>query len=124
MDLEGVEMSTSERLREALAKKGIKSGLELADYLGSKGAIVFVRGRGDWMNARAELVYRDLDGKRRREVFRPEEVVEVRQQCVDDAMDDGWTRLGIDSWSRAPFSNCWLPSEDVQRIHEEFDLEG
>lgn len=116
-------MSTSEKIREALAEKGITNGRMLADYLGSEGVIFFVRGTGGWDKARAELRYKE-DGKEKRRNYRPKEFLDVRYQCVADAQDDAAELLGIESWSKAPFSNCWLPSEDVSKVHEEFDPQG
>lgn len=117
-------MSTSERLRKALNDKGITNGRKLAEYLDSKGVIFFARGRGGWENSHAELRFRDKAGQEQRSTFRPNGSGAVREQCVQDAMHDGFMELGVDSWSKAPFSNCWLPSEDVSRVHEEFDPEG
>lgn len=114
--------TTREKIRESLAERGITSGWELAEHLGSKGAIFFIRGKDGWENAHAELRYTE-DGRTRRSTYRPRGTGAVRQQCVEDAMADGWEHLGVDSWSKAPFSNCWLPSEDISRLYEEFSEE-
>lgn len=113
-------MTTSAQIRQELAKDGITNGRKLADHLGSKGAIFFVRGEGSWQNAHAELRYRE-GGIEHRSTYRPTGPGAVRQQCVDDAMEDAAQKLGVNSWSKTPFSNCWLPSEDVSRVHEEFE---
>lgn len=116
-------MTTSTQIREELAKEGITNGRKLADHLGSKGAIFFVQGGGSWQDAHAELRYRE-GGTEHRTQYPPKAPGRpgaVRQQCVDDAMADAFEKLGVDSWSKAPFSNCWLPSEDVSRVHEEFE---
>lgn len=113
-------MTTSEKLREELAKKGITNGRKLAVHLGSKGMIFFIRGEGSWQSARAELRFRE-NGVEQTWTYRPKGPGAVRQQCVEDAMAEGSERLGVESWSKTPFSNCWLPSDDVSRVHEEFD---
>jgi hypothetical protein len=113
-------MSTSARLRAALAEKNIRSGRELAEYLESKGEIYFIRGEEGWENARAELRYWE-DGRRQKRVYRPTLGEYHREECVNQAKEEAAEILGVDSWSRSPFSNCWLPSEDVSRVHEKFD---
>lgn len=114
-------MSTSEKIREVLATKGITNGRMLADHMRSKGVIFFVRGQGGWISAKAELRYTDEDGHRQRKVFRPKGEAAVRDQCVEDAMTEARKRLGVDSWSKSPFSGCWLPSDDVSKVHEQFE---
>lgn len=113
-------MSTSARLRVALAEKGIRSGRELADYLGSEAEIFFVRGGDDWEGAHAVLKF-EKDGRKERRKFFPTSHEYHREECLSQAKADAARELGIQEWSRAPFSNCWLPSEDVARVHEEFD---
>lgn len=105
-------------LREALAKKGITSGAKLARYLKSPGVIFFVRGRDGWENAYAELRLLEAGDSLK---FHPEEGdARVREACVDRAVEEARRVLGIFEWSSSPFSNCWLPSEDIERLNEDF----
>lgn len=120
---EGVDMNTGELLRYELRTRGIDNGLKLAEHLGSRAVIIFLRGKKGWSEARAELRYTE-DGVRRRAIYRPTVKDFVREECVEGAMTDAGLNLGIDSWARAPFSNCWLPSEDVERLHQEYTPNG
>ncbi len=117
-------VSTSTRLRYALAERGVTSGRELASYLGCPAELYFIRGSSDdWSDCRAELRFKE-DGRRQKRVYRPVTGGDRRdlvQECLDQAKADASEHLGIESWSRTPFSNCWLPSDDVSRVHEEFD---
>jgi hypothetical protein len=105
-------------LREALSKKGITSGAKLARFLKSSGVIFFLRGEGGWENARAEL---RLPDRETLTFYALPEDERVREACVDRAVDVAREVTGIFEWSKAPFSNCWLPSDDIERLHEEFD---
>jgi hypothetical protein len=107
-------------LREALSKKGITNGAKLARYLRSPGVIFFLRGRDGWENAYAEL--RLLDAGDSLTFPARADDSKVREACVDRAVDEARQILGIFEWSKAPFSNCWLPSEDIERLHEEFEV--
>jgi hypothetical protein len=110
--------NTKADLREALSKKGITSGAKLARYLGSKGVIFFVRGPEGWENAHAEL--RLLDAGDSIKFYAREDDARVREACVDRAVEQARELLGVFEWSSAPFSNCWLPSEDIEDLNEDF----
>lgn len=113
-----METNPNAALRLALAQKGITNGLKLARFLNSPGVIFFFRGQDGWADSRAELRLLDVGD---RISFEPEEgEVEVRRACVDKAMETGSRLLEVEGWSRAPYSNCWLPQEDVSRLHDMF----
>ena len=112
-------------LREALKAKGITSGWGLADYLKSPVMIFFVvSDRNRYV--RAELVYTE-GGRRKKLVRAPDAGLRVlslrRANAVEKARvaAEGLCDYGRDDWSRAPFSNCWLPTEMIAKLHEEFD---
>jgi len=111
-------LNPNAELRRALSQKGITSGLKLAKYLGSPGVIFFVRGES-WGDARAELRLLK-EGEIHTFHVLPEDE-RVREDCVDRAVDAARGLTGVYEWSKAPFSNCWLPSELVEELHEDFE---
>jgi hypothetical protein len=104
-------------LRQALAKKGITSGLKLARFLKSPAVIFFLRG-DDWSDAHAEL--RILGSGEILTFYPLPDDERIREACVDQAVETARDLTGVFEWSKAPFSNCWLPSDDVEYLHEEF----
>lgn len=115
-------------LREALKAKGITSGQRLAEYLGSPAVIFFIMNDASRYK-RAELVY-TKDGRREILVRAParglETLTEKRNSAVERARvaAEGLIPYGRDDWSRAPFSNCWLPTEMISKLHEEFEKDA
>lgn len=115
-------MNPNAELRAALEHKGITNGAKLARYLKSEAVIFFLRGRDGWENAHAEL--RLLDSGETLEFYPMPGDDRIREACVDRAVDAARDATGVFEWSRAPFSNCWLPSEDIEDLHEEFESRG
>jgi hypothetical protein len=113
-------------LREALKAKGITNGRRLAEYLGSPVVIFFVTSQKNNF-VRAELLYEDPYGEPKSLVRSPgagtNGLSQKRASAVERARvaAEGLCTYGRDDWSRAPFSNCWLPTEMISKLHEEFE---
>jgi hypothetical protein len=112
-------------LREALKAKGITNGRRLAEHLGSPVVIFFVTSQKNNF-VRAELLY-DQYGESKSLVRSPgagtSGLSQKRASAVERARvaAEGLCKYSRDDWSRAPFSNCWLPTEMISKLHEEFD---
>lgn len=110
-------------LREALKAHGIHNGRRLAEHL--KCPVIFFVVSKNNRYLRAELVCgndvlvrapeRGLTG-----------LSQKRSSAVERARvaAEGLTPYGRDDWSRAPFSNCWVPTEKLSQLHEEFGNQG
>jgi hypothetical protein len=111
------QTNANAEIRKALSHKGITSGAKLARFLNAEGVIFFLRGP-DWRDSHAELRLRETGQVLE---FYPQPGDErLREACVDRAVDAACEITGIDEWSKAPYSNCWLPSKYVERLHEDF----
>lgn len=121
-------MSTSQELRQALRARGITNGRKLAEYMGSKDSgpepVIYFMVENDTQDVRAELHY-VLDGKPSTAVFEPDDdfegISQLRRNCLNQAKQEAQEKLSIFEWSRSPFSNCWLPSDVISKVHEQFE---
>lgn len=111
--------NSNAELRQALSKKGVTSGAKLARFVGSEAVIFFLVGRDGWNSAHAEL--RLLKEGRSLTFFAQPGDERVREACVDRAVDVAREITGVFEWSKAPFSNCWLPSKYVDSLHEDME---
>lgn len=120
-------ISASERLRTALAAEDVHSGLELADFTEAPAAIFFVAKRTGAMPYAELRYFDDKNGKELRLNFFPlstaRSMGEKRRSALEQAQEAAQDLLGIEGWSRTPYSNSWLPSTIVSKLHEEFDAE-
>lgn len=122
---------------ERLKTMGIRSGRKLADHVQAPAVIYFfMRDRdSDRDDPRAELHYwaYDDDGDYKEvEVFRSIvrqansrlPMSKLRQQVVDQAKAYAAEELDIpvSAWHGAPFANCWLPRESLNKIREEIGI--
>lgn len=114
-------INSSAELRNALQKKGVTNGLRLAKFLDCEAVIFFLRGK-EWGSARAELRLLDTGEVQTFRALPDDE--RVRESCVDRAVEAAREATGVYEWSKAPFSNCWLPSDAVEDLHEEFEEFG
>jgi hypothetical protein len=121
-------ISASERLRTALAAEDVHSGLELADFTEAPAAIFFVAKRTGAMPYAELRYFDDKNGKELRLNFFPlptaRSMGEKRRSALEQAQEAAKDLLGIEGWSRTPYSNSWLPSVIVSKLHEEFDAEA
>lgn len=104
-------------LRQVLKERGIYNGLRLAEHLECP-VIFFVVGQ----YLRAELHYGDQFLVRTPEAGLAG-LSRKRNSAVEQARvaAEEVTRYSRDDWSRAPFSNCWMPTEKLSQLHEEFE---
>lgn len=111
-------------LKAALREQGVTNGRKLADRLDCPVIFFVVSERNRYM--RAELHYAQY-GDRKVLVRTPDTGLEglssKRANAVEKAKlaAEGITRYGRDGWSRAPFSNCWIPTEKLSELHEQFE---
>lgn len=116
---------TGAELREALKAKGITNGRRLAEYLQSPVVIFFITSQKNNF-VRAELVYTQ-SGEKKSLVRTPETGMNGLSQKRANAVErarvaaEGLCDYGREDWSRAPFSNCWLPTEMIAKLHKEFE---
>jgi hypothetical protein len=113
---------SSNFLRDLLASRGIRNGRQLAEHTGAKATLFFLVHSDGRSDPRAELRYQD-EGQEQVKTFRPTSarmtMTAMRRSCVQEAQEFAEQRLGIAEWRRAPFSNCWLPAEAIERMREE-----
>lgn len=115
---------TGAQLREALKARGITNGLRLAEHLDSPVIFFVTSQRNNYV--RAELHYVRY-GKRESLVRSPDAgttgLAQKRASAVERARvaAEGLCSYPREDWSRGPFSNCWLPTEMVAKLHEEFE---
>jgi hypothetical protein len=108
--------------REALIAAGITNGTLLAEHMQAPAAIFFLVGRSGLPVA--EL--RSWDDQRRKTVslHRPDShrmsTGDARRMTVEAAKAEALKRLSVMGWSRAPFSNCWLPTDVLKAARREF----
>ncbi len=118
-------MSASERLRAALAREDVHSGLELADFTEAKAAIFFVAKRTGAVPYAELRYFDDKNDKELRLNFFPapgaRSMGDKRRSALEQAKEAAKDLLGIEQWSRTPFSNSWLPSDVVSKLHQDFD---
>lgn len=129
--------TTTSAMIERLKTMGIRNGRKLAEHVEAPAIIFFfmrdrTTGKDD---PRAELRYwaYDDDGDyEETEVFRlPPELAKpgmtvsrIRKNLVDQAKAYAVEELEIplEVWHGAPFANCWLPRESLNRIREEMGI--
>jgi len=115
---------TGAELREALKAKGITNGRRLAEHL--KCPVIFFIVSRENRYLRAELHYQRY-GDPKVLVRTPDAGLEGLSQKRANAVEkarvaaEGLCTLAADDWSRAPFSNCWIPTEKLSQLHEEFE---
>lgn len=118
-------ISASERLRAALAREDVHSGLELADFTEAPAAIFFVAKRTGAIPYAELRYFDDAKEKEHRLNFFPEpsarSMGDKRRSALEQAKDAAKDLMGITEWSRTPFSNSWLPSTIVSKLHEDYD---
>lgn len=118
-------ISASERLRAALAKEDVHSGLELADFTEAPAAIFFVAKRSGAIPYAELRYFDDENDKELRLNFFPAPTArsmgDKRRSALEQAQEAAKDLLGIQAWSRTPYSNSWLPSDIVSKLHEEYD---
>jgi len=121
-------ISASERLRTALAKEDVHSGLELADFTEAPAAIFFVAKRTGAIPYAELRYFDDKNDKELRLNFFPEPAArsmgDKRRSALSQAQEAARDLLGIEEWSRTPYSNSWLPSDIVSKLHEDYDKES
>lgn len=114
-------------LREALKAKGITNGRRLSEYLDCPVIFFVVSSRNNYL--RAELHYKQY-GESKSLVRMPDPGLEGLSQKRLNAVNkartaaEGLCALQPDEWSRSPFSNCWMPTEKLSQLHEEFENKG
>lgn len=114
---------TGAELREALKTHGITNGRRLAEHLKCP-VIFFVVSRNNHY-LRAELHY-ERYGEAKSLVRTPDSGLSGLSQKRNNAVErarvaaEGLTEYTREDWSRAPFSNCWVPTEKLSQLHEEF----
>jgi len=108
--------------REALVEAGITSGAQLAEHLKAPAVIFFFAGKDK--RPHAELRWWDAQRSMKVSNHWPNSplmtVGTARRRTVEAARQEAQVYLSIFEWSRSPFSNCWLPTENLQRARKEF----
>lgn len=109
--------------RDALAEVGIKNGIQLAERLECPAVIIFLAGP-HLKVPHAELRIWE-EGKERHFTFSPRHpgtmsVAAMRRKTVEEAQEKAKETLGPTEWSRAPFSNCWMPSRYLQEARQRY----
>lgn len=111
-------------LARLLRARGITNGRKLADHVDAPAVIYFLAKDSDNNNRpRAELHY-TRNGSRVVSTHLPRQDVlttlsERRQETVEAAQSVARDLLGVPEWRKAPFGNCWLPRESINRMREE-----
>lgn len=112
--------------RDALAKVGIRNGLDLAERVECPAVILFFAG------PRVAVPYAELrvwdKGREHVFAFRPRHpttmsVSAMRRKTTEEAMayasaDPDLADLG--EWGGTPFSNCWMPKQYLQQARERY----
>ncbi len=107
--------------RDALIKRGVVSGSQLAEHLKSPAVIFFFAGGG---RPYAELRFWDDIGDMSVSKHWPPQshmtLGEIRRETVEAAKNEAANALALPNWTRAPFSNCWLPAGVLTEARQEF----
>lgn len=115
----------SNLFREALIRKGVNNGVQLARYLESPAVIFFLT--KDW-KPYAELRFRNDGGAISvSRIWPPRSgmsLSEIRRETVETAKQQAASSLALPHWTGAPFSNCWLPSGLLAKARQELLGEG
>lgn len=135
MAIERDNTASTSTIGEMLEARGITSGRKLAKHTEAQAVIYFLLrdAEGHGNDPRAELHFRvtmpDQDPKWMVRQYRPDtrhgsmSVRDMRMETTERAQDDAGDLLGLNEWTKAPFSNCWLPVESMNRMRQELGLD-
>jgi hypothetical protein len=112
---------------ERLTDLGITNGGRLARYTGAPAVIYFLaKDDAGGNDPRAEI--HDLRHKETQvRVIRPKDTDQpigvLREETVAKAIAQAKRRFKRNDWRKAPFGNCWVPVEALNRVRMELGID-
>lgn len=109
--------------QDALIRRGITNGNQLAERMECPAVILFFAGP-KVVTPYAELRYWDDQGReqvsRHEPPFRDASISAMRRKMVLAAQNKAREVLGLEGWARSPFPNCWMPTDVLQAARERY----